>query len=306
MLKRILKWVVIATGGSILTGVIIIGVMMALSKPVPEHPFFTNLPEDEFIILAHQGGDGEFPSNTMYAFEQAYAMGVHVLEMDIHSSSDDTLVVIHDATVDRTTDGSGRVNEMTLAELQSLDAGYNWPTLAGHDLLDSGEHPYRGQGMTIPTLEEVFLAFPGVPISIEIKQESPSIAQALCDLIREYDREELTIVPSFSVTAMQEFREACPEVATAAVEPEVITFFALSYVRLGAAWQPTTESFLIPEYQGDLQIISQRFVNQLHGRNVRLYPWTINSEEQMRRMIDYGVDGIITDYPSLALELSGQ
>ena len=305
MLKKILKWFGIIIAGLIVLAALLVGLMMMFSQPMPEHTFFANLPEDEFIILAHQGGDGEFPSNTMYAFEQAVAISVDVLEMDIHSSADDVLVVIHDATVERTTDGTGRVNEMSLAELQSLDAGYNWPTLNGHDLLDSGEFPYRGQGHTIPALEEVFMAFPDMPMSIEIKQESPSIAGILCDLIREYDREDLTIVPSFSPVAMQEFRTACPEVATAGVQSEVTVFFAFSTAGLGAAWQPSTESFMIPEYQGDLQIISQRFVNQLAGRNVALYPWTINSEEQIQRMIDYGVDGIITDYPSLAMEIRG-
>src|SRR5690606_4679077 len=108
------------------------------------------------------------------------ALGVDVLELDVHSSADGVLVVIHDATVDRTTDGSGRVNEMSLAELQALDAAYDWPTLAEHEQFGSDQHPYRGQGITIPTLEAVFIAFPEMPISIEIKQESPSIAQALC------------------------------------------------------------------------------------------------------------------------------
>lgn len=304
MLKKILKWLTIIIGVILVIAAVVIGIMILIAKPRPDHPFFANLPQDEFIILAHQGGDGEFPSNTMFAFEQAHTMGVHVLELDVHSSSDGVIVVIHDATVDRTTDGTGRVNEMTLAELQALDAGYNWPTLAGHDLLESGEFPYRGQGHTIPTLEEVFRTFPDSPISIEIKQEEPSIAQDLCNLIREYNREELTVVPSFSTGAMDEFRETCPEIATAAVEPEVLRFFVFSYIGLGSAWTPTTESFMIPEYSGDLQVISQRFVNQAQGRNVVIYPWTINTEAEIQRMIDYGVDGIITDYPSLALEMT--
>ena len=306
MLRKLLKWLLYAMLGIILLAIVVIGGMILLSEPMPEHPFFANFADDELVILAHQGGDGEFPSNTLFAFENAVELGVDVLELDIHSSADNVLVVIHDGTVDRTTDGSGRVNEMTVAELQALDAAYNWPTLAEHELLGTGEYPYRGQGISIPTLEEVFIAFPEMPISIEIKQESPSIAQPLCDLIREYERENMTIVPSFSPIAMNEFREACPEVATAGVAPEVTTFFALNYVGLGLAWQPTTESFMIPEYQGDLHVITQRFVNQAHQHNVVIYPWTINTAEQMQTMIDLGVDGLITDYPSLALELSGR
>lgn len=306
MFIKILKWLAIIIGGIVLIAAIIIGIMILIAQARPDHPFFANLPDDQFIILAHQGGDGEFPSNTLFAFERAVALGVDVLEMDVHSSADGVLVLIHDATVDRTTDSTGRVNEMSLAELQALDAAYDWPTLADHELLNTDEHPYRGQGITIPSLEAVFSAFPEMPMSIEIKQETPSIAQTLCDLIREYGREELTIVPSFSVIAMDEFRAACPEVATAAVEPEVLSFFVLSYVGLGSAWQPGTDAFMVPEYQGDLQVISQRFVRQLQAQNVALYPWTINTEDQMQRMIDLGVDGIITDYPSLALALAGR
>lgn len=305
-MKAVLIGLGIVIVGIVVIAVVIIGILIVLSEPMPEHPFFANLPDDEVIILAHQGGDGEFPSNTMLAFENAVALGVDVLELDVHSSSDGVLVVIHDDTVDRTTDGTGRVNEMTLEQLQALDAGYNWPTLANHDLLDSGEFPYRGQGVKIPSLEEVFAAFPEMPISVEIKQESPSIAQALCDLIRQYEREDLTVVASFSTSAMQEFRQACPNVATAAVRPEVTTFFALNMVYLGAAWQPTTESFMVPEYQGDLHIVTERFVESLHAHNVVIYPWTINDGEQMQRMIDIGVDGLITDYPTLAMELAGR
>lgn len=306
MLRKFLKWLAYSLLTIIILAIVVIGVMIVLSKPMPEHPFFANFADDQFVILAHQGGDGEFPSNTMFAFENAAELGVDVLELDIHSSADDVLVVIHDATVDRTTNGTGLVNEMTLAELQALDAGYNYPTLANHELLGTGEFPYRGAGLQIPALEDIFIAFPDMPISIEIKQESPSIAQPLCDLIRDYARETLTIVPSFSPLAMTEFREACPEVATAGVAPEVTTFFAFNFVGLGAAWQPSTESFMIPEYQGDLHVITQRFVNQAHQHNIVIYPWTINTAEQMQTMLDLGVDGIITDYPSLALELSGR
>ncbi|MEM9954089.1 MAG: glycerophosphodiester phosphodiesterase [Chloroflexota bacterium] len=304
MLRKLLKGLGYLILGLIAIVAIVLGIMIAISRPMPDHPFFANLPDDEFIILAHQGGDGEFPGNTMVAFQNAVDVGAHVLELDAHTSADGVIVVIHDATVNRTTDGTGRVNEMTFADLQALDAGYNFPTLAGHELEDTGEFPFQGQDITIPSLEEVFQTFPEMPISVEIKQEIPSMAQALCDLIREYEREELTIVPSFSPIAINEFREVCPEVATTAVEPEVIQFFALSYVGIGKAWNPNTEAFMIPETQGGLTIITQRFVDQLHGRNVRLYPWTINTQEQMQRMFDYGVDGIITDYPTLALEMS--
>ena len=305
-MKTALKWIGIIFGT--LTAVVLVGirVMMALSQPVDEHPFFATLPDEDYIILAHQGGDGEAPGNTMVAFQNAVDVGADVLELDIHSTADGELVVIHDDTIDRTTDGTGRVNDFTLAELQTFDAGYNYPTLAGHPLEGTGEFPFRGQGITIPTLAEVFETFPELPISVEIKQADPPIEQATCDLIRAYERQDSVIMASFSPEVMTAFREICPEIATTAVAPEVTAYFAFNFVGAGGAWQPTTEAFMVPEYQGDLHVVTQRFVNRLGQHNVRIYPWTINDTAQMQRMYDLGVDGIITDYPTEALQLAGR
>lgn len=301
-----MRWIGIALGAVVLVGAIVIGVLVVLSEPVPEHPFFADLPDSDFVILAHQGGDGEAPGNTLVAFQNAVDVGAHVLELDIHSSADGVLVVIHDDTVDRTTDGEGRVNDMTLAELQALDAGYDYPTLAGHPLEGTDEHPFRGQGVTIPTLAEVFEAFPEMPVSVEIKQAEPPIEQATCDIIRDYDRVDRTIVASFNADVMTTFRELCPDVATTAVAPEVTAYFAFNFVGLGAAWDSPTEAFMVPEFQGDLHVVNERFVRGLGQHNVRIYPWTINDTAQMHRMFDLGVDGIITDYPTEALALAGR
>lgn len=303
MLRKILKWLAIILGILLALGIIVFAIAVFLSQPIPESPFFSQFENSGMIILAHQGGDGERPSNTLAAFQHAADLGAHVLEMDIHSSADSVLVVIHDETVDRTTDGIGAVNELNFAELQAFDAGYNWPTLEGHPDLDSGNHLYRGQGISIPSLEEVFQVFPDYPMSIEIKQEEPSIASSLCDLLGEYGREDNTIVASFSEKAMQDFRAACPSVATTGVESEITIYYGLNLLGLSAAWQPATHAFAVPEYFGDLHVLSPSFVSNTRQHNVRVYPWTINSATDIQKMIDLGVDGIITDYPSLALEM---
>ncbi|MEO0595851.1 MAG: glycerophosphodiester phosphodiesterase [Chloroflexota bacterium] len=305
-MKTAFKWLGRLLGIVLLLATISIGWLIISSQPVDEHPFFANLPEDGFVILAHQGGDGEAPGNTIVAFQNAVDVGADVLELDIHSTADGEIVVIHDATIDRTTDGEGRVNDFTLAELQTFDAGYNYPTLAGHALEGTGEYPFRGQGITIPTLAEVFETFPDIPISVEIKQAEPPMEQATCDLIREYERENSVVVVSFSADVMTAFREACPEIATGGVAPEVTAYYAFNLLGLGAAWHPTTETFMVPEYQGDLHVVRPRFINGLGQHNVRIYPWTINDTEQMQRMFDWGVDGIITDYPTEALALAGR
>jgi glycerophosphoryl diester phosphodiesterase len=303
MLRKILKGIGIFLGVIVLLAVVVIGVATWLSEPMRDYPFFSHVNNEKVLVLAHQGGDGEWPSNTMLAFQNAADLGVDVLEMDVHMSSDGEIVVIHDDTVDRTTDGSGEVSAMTLAELQALDAGYDWPTVEGHPDLGTENHPYRGQGVTIPSLEELFIAFPDYPMSIEIKQDTPSMAEPLCALIREYEREDWVIIPSFSEKAMREFRAACPEVATMGVESEVRLYFILNTAMISGTWQPSTQAFAVPEYFGDLHVLTPSFVANSKEHNVRVYPWTINTEEEMRRMIDLGVDGLITDYPSLAMEI---
>ena len=135
-------------------GVILLALVLAaiLSSRAPDHPYYSS--ELSYpLVIAHQGGDELWPGNTMYAFEQAAALGVDVLEMDLHITKDGVLVVMHDETVDRTTDGAGKIEEMTLEEIKALDAGYDWSPDGGDTF------PYRGQGIEVPTLEEIFMHY---------------------------------------------------------------------------------------------------------------------------------------------------
>jgi glycerophosphoryl diester phosphodiesterase len=271
--------------------------MLALlaQRPAP-HPFFARF--DKYpLVMAHQGGNGLWPDNTLYAFEQAVALGVDVLEMDIHSTADGVLVVIHDGTVDRTTDGSGAVHDFTFDALQGLDAAYRWTP-------DGGEtFPYRGQGITVPALAEVFAAFPEMPMNIEIKQAEPSIAAPLCQLIRKHGMADQVLVVSFHEEATREFREICPEVVTGATQKEVIVLFALSRPFLEAVYSPAAGAVQLPEYRSGLHVITPRLVDAAHKRGLQVHAWTINDEADMQRLIDLGVDGIITDYPDRLLQI---
>ena len=277
--------------------VIVAAVLVAaalLTPPAPEFPFFES---DRPMVIAHQGGEGLRPSNTLIAFENAVALGVDVLEMDVHSTNDGVLVLIHDDTVDRTTDGTGRVNDFALAELQQLDAGEYWTAD------DGATTPYRGQGVRIPTLEEVLTAFPQMKFNIEIKQVEPSIASSLCETLRAHDLTDRALIASFHPTAMNEFRAACPEVATSMVEDEIRPFFILNTIFLGALYNPPGAAFQVPEYSGSLHVLTPRFVRGAHGNNVAVHPWTIDDPADMERFLDMGVDGIITDRPDLMIEL---
>jgi glycerophosphoryl diester phosphodiesterase len=274
-------------------------VLSLVARPPAEHPFFAQF-EDYPLVMAHQGGNGLWPDNTLFAFERAAALGVDVLEMDVHSTADDVAVVIHDSTVDRTTDGNGAVHDFTLAELQTLDAAYRWTPDGGQT------YPYRGQGITVPALEELFVAFPGMPMNIEIKQAQPSIAAPLCQLIRDYDMADKVLVVSFHKEATVEFRDICAEVVTGTTQNEVIALFALGKLHLEGAYGLPAGAVQVPEYRSGLHVITQRFVDGAHNRRLQVHAWTINDKADMRRLIDLGVDGIITDYPDRLLQVLGR
>lgn len=302
MIKKILRYLLYALAAIAALVIVVYMIFVFRSQPVPPHPWFAS--DDPLLVIAHQGGDGERPSNTMMAFDHAVEIGADILEMDIHSSADGVLVVIHDDTVDRTTDGTGRVNDMTLEELQALDAGYHWPTLA--EEADRTDRPFRGQGATIPALEEILQAFPDKRMVIEIKQPEPPIHEDLCALLREYDMQEKVIVGSFYPAVIYAFRETCPEVATSAVEEEIRPFVILNMVGLSRAYQSYANAFQVPEYGGGLHVVTRAFVEAARVHNIMVQPWTINDAETMQRMIDLNVNGIITDYPSMLLEMLGR
>ncbi len=279
----------------------IIGLARFTAQPAPAHPWFN--PFNQYpLVIAHAdtGGTSPWPGDTILFLENAAALGVDVLEMNVNMTGDGQIVLNHDITVDETTDGTGVISDMTLAEVQALDAAYDWT----QD--DGATYPYRGQGVVMPTLEEVFQTFPDYAMIVEIKQEAPSMAQPLCDLIRQYGMETKVIVPSFSDLAMGEFRAACPEVATAASTGEVKQFVYLSFAFLGNPVTPPYYAMQVPIESAGITVITSGFVANAHRRGLQIHAWTINDPNDMRMLIDLGVDGIMTDRPDVLLELLGR
>lgn len=274
-------------------------VAWAFGERRAEHPYYSEFLGPGPHVHAHAGADHLWPGNTMLAFTNSAELGVDVLELDTQITEDGVLVVIHDDTVDRTTDGSGRVDSMTLAELRQLDAAANW---AGPD----GDHPYRGQGLEVPTLREVLGAFPGQGVNIDMKADDERVPAATCDLIRVTGRQESVMVASFIQDNLREFRELCPEVATSAGPTEVRDFLLLNLLGLGRATSPQAAAFQVPVKQGNIPVVNGIFARGLHERNVRLEVWTINDAAEMERLFDLGADAIITDRPDLALEILGR
>ena len=275
-----------------------LALLLIFTPDAPPHPYYDNVSRP--LVIAHQGGDGIWPGDTLYAFEKAVEIGADVLEMDAHITRDNKIVLMHDETVDATTNGTGLIEDLTLTELKQLDAAYKWTNDDGKSF------PQRGKGIRVPALEEVFQKFPQMRYVIEIKLTENPIEKPLCDLIRQYNMQDKVMVASFHDEAMQNFRETCPEVATSASRTEVRNF-----VLLGKAF---LSGFIAPKYQSiqppydpaesmNIPIMTERFIREGHAKNIKVEPWTVDDPELMRQYIEWGVDGIITDRPDLMIEV---
>lgn len=262
--------------------------------PLPAHPYFAGQPE--FLAIAHRGGRGLGPEGTLPLFRQAVDLGVNVLEFDLRQSADGVLVVLHDEKVDRTTDGRGRAGEMTLAQLKALNAGYDWSA-------DGQTHPFRGQGYTIPTLAEVFRAFPEQHYVIEIKPDEERVALALGAAIRDGGMADRVLVASFHGGALAALRTACPEVATSAGSGEVSWYTLLQKLGLDGFYTPAFAALQLPERFGWIGLANRNFVQGAGGHGLPVHFWTIDEEEDMERLLDLGAGGIMTNRPDRLLAL---
>jgi glycerophosphoryl diester phosphodiesterase len=259
------------------------------------------------ISYAHQGGAWEGPSSTLYAIRAALAAGATGIELDVHATSDGHLVVGHDPSVDRTTNGSGNLADLTLAEVRTLDNAYWW--VPGADVspgLEPGSYPFRGRAPDDPafgvaTMEEVLEEFPGVVLNLDIKQTAPMVApyeEALAVMLKHFGRGDDVIVASFLDSATDSFSSFAPDIPTSAGTMAVAAFFQA--VRVGDDPPPMRHVALqVPPSYGELTLVDQRFVEVAHREGLAVHAWTIEEESEMHRLCDLGVDGIITDRPTV-------
>ena len=277
-------------------------ILRLLAKSAPQYPYYTQ-DHASPLVIAHQGGDGVWPGDTLFAFDNAARLGADVLEMDAHITKDSEIVLMHDERVDRTTDGSGLIEEMTLADLSKLDAAYQWS-------LDDGKtHPYRGKDIHVPTLRGLFESFPEMRFLIEIKLTKNPINGPLCELIHEFNMQDKVIVASFHDDAMALFRETCPDVATSASKGEVLPFVLLGKIFFSGWLSPAYQSLQVPYETSEsygIPVVTKSFIREAHAKGVHVEPWTVNDPELMKQYIDWGVDGIITDRPDLMMKILGR
>lgn len=296
-MRFIWKWFkrIITGMAALIILAVIIGTVR--STPMPTHAFTAS---DEVLVIAHRGGRGLWPENTLLAFEESVKIGVDVLEFDVHATRDSVLVVMHDATVDRTTEGTGRISDLTWAEISSLDAGYDWTPDGG------ATFPYRGQGLRIPAFTEVLMAFPDEKMNIELKSDEDYIRSNFLSLIESHHPPEKTVIASFRSEIITYVRENSPEIATAATVGDAFAFWILNALYLGFSYSPEAQVFQVPPGISGLNVVTPAFVTGAHAHNVDVHVWTINDEDKMAELIDFGVDGIMTDYPDRLLRVLGR
>ena len=242
-------------------------------------------------VVPHGSAWQRFPENTMPLFRHYWDAGFRILELDVQLSRDGHLVVIHDATVDDTTDGKGRVVAYTLAELKKLDAGAKFT--------GGGKYPFRGKGVTIPTLEEVLIAFPGAGYNIDIKTPDLSLAPALAGMLAKHGLTGRVLVSSGHQMVLDRFRRLAPKVPTAGTPLETLLFLLChkaGLARLSWVWLPC-RAFQPCERILGHRILTADFMRSAHAAHCIVIPWTINRTEDLNRLLDWGVDGIITDHP---------
>ena len=253
------------------------------------------------VDFAHRGASARAPENTIEAFRLAAQSGARGLETDVHMTLDGRVVAIHDDSVDRTTDGTGLVREMTLAELKGLDAGYGFTPDGG------ATYPYRGKGVRVPEIGEVFREFPGLAVNIEIKEDQPGVEEALLGIIEEEGAEGRALVVSGRAWPVRRFRKLSGgRVRTGASAREMVIFYYLSRLRLEGFLRPPYDALQVPvEYRGT-PVVTPRFLEAAHGRGVRVDVWTIDDAGEMRRLLGLGADAIMTNQPEVLGAVLGE
>jgi glycerophosphoryl diester phosphodiesterase len=279
-----------------------------------------NLPPPFFVkekhpdVIAHRGGDGQWPGETMYAFKRALKLGVDVLEMDVYCTNDGHIVLMHNDKVNGTTDGHGPVNSYKLEDIRKLNAGYHWKNDGGKNEFYKRKladvPPEIRDDLRVAMLEEVFEAvkeFPDIRLNIEMKKADISPVSKLLEVIQHYKMEDRVLVASFKNEFMDEFREMnkqckpCPTIATSAsVSLDDLKKIIKMKKEATGDW-PGPHALQIPYL-----VIDKGVVDLIHEHHLYVHAWTVNKPTKMQELAAMGVDGIITDYPGPLLSVLGR
>ena len=256
-------------------------------------PFFSARPQ----VFAHRGGCTLGPENTIAAFDIGMSTGADGLELDVHLSADGIVVVHHDKTLDRTTNASGPIAARTAQQLGRVDAGY-W-------FKRGDAYPFRGQDIGVPTLGEVLARYRGIPTIIEIKVYTAEMGQAVAEAIRRADALEYVCVAGYGLASARAARAALPGVAASAAQPEVRLAVYRSILRCPVR-RAGYQTYQVPEWAEATRIVTPRFIRHAHAAGLKVQVWTVDEEADMRRLLDWGIDGLISNRPDLAVRVRNE
>jgi glycerophosphoryl diester phosphodiesterase len=242
------------------------------------------------LVFAHRGGAALRPENTLLAFDHGLGLGADGIEFDVHLSRDGIVVVQHDRTLERTTNGTGPIAARTADELARLDAGYHFPG-------------FRGLAGGIPRLTDVLSRYRDCRFIIELKVNEPELAHRTIDAVRAADAVERTSLGSFGTRVLRAARAYEPRIRTGASQEETRLALYRSWVRWPVR-HPRYQEFQVPEVSGSTRVVSPRFVRYAKQAGVRVAVWTVNEEADMRRLLSWGVDGLISDRPDVAVAVT--
>jgi glycerophosphoryl diester phosphodiesterase len=246
----------------------------------PGHPYLAGAP----LLVAHRGGAKLAPENTIEAFRRAVDLWrADLFETDVHLSADGEVVVIHDPTVDRTTDGTGNVRDLPWAALRELDAGYRFRAL-------DGGSPFRGIGVRLPLLDELLESFPRMRINVECK--APEAAAPLARVIERHGAAHRVLIAAFKERDRAGARGYPGPWGATSAQVASVRFFG----RLSA---PRADVMQVSEWWKGIHVVTPRFVRAAHRLNIPVQVWTVDDPADMRRLLAWGVDGIHSDRPDL-------
>lgn len=251
-------------------------------------------------VVAHRGDSKHYPENTLPAFLSAVKMGIDVVETDVHLSKDNVIVIWHDPTLDRNTNGSGRIEDHTLEELKNFDAGYTFTKDEGKSF------PFRGKGVTLCTLEEALTQCPNQRFNIDLKTKGLPIVQEFIKIVRKHNAEHRVCCASFHLSNLKQMRTLAPDILTSITTQEVLSLLFRQKLHI----LPKTLAkgrkiiFQVPVGQWGIKVITPSFVSMMHDRGAVIMVWTINEEEEMRRLFKLGVDAIMTDDPATVIKVA--
>jgi glycerophosphoryl diester phosphodiesterase len=252
-------------------------------------------------LVAHRGGSRIAPENTLAAFDRSAALGADAIETDVRLSRDGAVMVFHDEDTFSLTGQAGTIEARTAAEIEALDAGFSFTEDGGVSF------PLRGAGIRIPTFAEALRRYPRMRFNVDAKTEDPALADALARVVREARAEERVCVGSFFDGQAERLGALLPGVARF-LPQEAATRHVLA-AKSGAAPVGLPGGYDLadlPARMGDMTVVEPPVVEHFHRLGIPVHVWTVDEEDEMRALLDLGVDGIVTDRPDVLKRVLGR